>query len=155
MDSSVRVSYQRDSEVKYEQSRTFGDSSKDVTVFTSRITVRNKNAFAITRLSLRDVLPTVTEDEKAFKVTLREPEGLVDATGNEEVTMKEDLGKWKDSKLKRKVRWGKVINGKGGEKDGKYEWLAPLEAGQEVTLTAIWEVKASRGAVWYQHLDNA
>lgn len=153
VDSSVRVSYERTSEIKYEAARAFGEIGKEVTTYNARTTIHNKHPFAITRLILRDALPLVEEDDKTFKVTLKQPDGLLDATGDEQVAIKEDNGgKFKDSKLKRKVKWGNVVNGKGGEKDGKYEWLAPLEAGQEVTLVAEWEVKSARGAKWYEYV---
>lgn len=154
VDPFVRISYDNTSQVGYEAARAFGDADKDVTIFTSRTTVRNKHPFAITRLILHDALPLVGSDDKSFKVTLKEPDHLLSASGEQEVTVQEVSEKWKDSKLQRKVRWGKTMDGRGGEKDGKYEWLVPLEAGQEVTLTAVWEVRSSRGVAWHQGVES-
>ena len=51
-----------------------------------------------------------------------------------------DLGKGvKDAK----VRWSKVENGKGGEKDGMHEWVCGLQAGTNIEFVASWAV-ASR-----------
>ena len=40
------------------------------------------------------------------------------------------------------------------EKDGKYEWIVPLDADQEVSLNAVWEIKSPRGVNWHQTVEG-
>lgn len=42
-----------------------------------------------------------------------------------------------------RVRWSKIENGKGGEKDGMYEWVCSVPAGKKVELLAEWDFRAS------------
>ena len=39
-------------------------------------------------------------------------------------------------------------HGKGGEKDGMYEWVCGIAAGQKVQLEARWDVKAPESVRW-------
>jgi hypothetical protein len=78
-------------------------------------------------------------DDKRIKVILRKPDGLADAKD----------GKWLDLKKDGlKVGWGKMVGGKGGEKEGKFEWLWKVEAGAKVTLESEFEVKAPADVRW-------
>jgi hypothetical protein len=33
-----------------------------------------------------------------------------------------------------RVRWSKVVDGKGGKKEGLFEWVIDVEAGEELTI---------------------
>jgi hypothetical protein len=75
------------------------------------------------------------------KVILRKPEGLADAKDGEIVDLKNNG---------MKVSWEKVVDGKGGEKDGKYVWSWVLDAGLKVKLEAEWEIKTPVDTVWVE-----
>ena len=47
-----------------------------------------------------------------------------------------------------KVYWTKVEKGRGGEKDGMYEWVCGIPAGKKVKLEAEWDVKAPSSMRW-------
>jgi hypothetical protein len=47
------------------------------------------------------------------------------------------------------VRWGNVGD-KGGEKDGKFEWIGSIEAGKEISLVTEWEVKCPVDVTWFE-----
>ena len=91
---------------------------------------------------IRDAIPLGDEDSN-IKVMLLKPDGLAEAKDGEELTV--DLGEGvKDAK----VRWSKVENGKGGEKDGMYEWVCGLQAGTNTEFVASWAVKAPAKVPW-------
>lgn len=96
----------------------------------------------ISDLIARDAIPTC--DDKRVKVILRKPEGLADAKEGELVTV---------NKVEEvKVGWEKLVDGKGGEKDGKFEWRASVKAKDKVTLEVQWEVKAPADTFWAESL---
>jgi hypothetical protein len=109
-----------------------------MTTYTSLINIQNKHHFAISDLVVRDAVPVC--GDKRVKVILRKPAGLADAKDGEVVTLRDGL----------KVRWGAVVDGKGGEKEGKMDWLWGIEAGQKITLEAVWEVKAPADTTWVE-----
>lgn len=80
-------------------------------------------------------------NDKRLKVILRKPKDLADAKAGQVVDLNDGL----------KVRWTDVVEGKGGEKEGQFEWLWKVEAGAKVTLDAEWEVKAPSDISWYEH----
>jgi hypothetical protein len=49
-----------------------------------------------------------------------------------------------------KVRWGKSINDKGGEKEGKFEWVGTIAGGKDVVLVTEWEVKSPVDVDWLE-----
>jgi hypothetical protein len=78
-------------------------------------------------------------DDKRAKVILRKPEGLADAKDGQVVDLKDDG---------LKVSWEKMADGKGGEKEGKFEWRWKVDGGAKVMLEAKWEVKAPADVNW-------
>lgn len=79
-----------------------------------------------------------TSDDKRVKVILRRPEGLAGAKDGEVV----DLSGSAASNAGLKVGWETLVDGKGGEKEGKFEWKWNVDSGAKVTLEAEWDVKA-------------
>lgn len=73
-------------------------------------------------------------DDKRIKVILRRPEGLADAKDGEVVNVRSSDGL--------KVMWEKLVDGVGGERQGKFEWKWKVDAGAKATLESEWEVKA-------------
>jgi hypothetical protein len=47
-----------------------------------------------------------------------------------------------EGKKKQRVRWCKVVDGKGGRKEGLFEWVVEVGAGEELTIETEWDVKA-------------
>jgi len=78
-------------------------------------------------------------DDKHAKVILRKPEGLADATDEQVVNLTNGL----------KVLW-KVVDGKGGKKEGKFEWRCKVDSGEKVTMETEWEVKAPAEIQWVE-----
>ena len=98
---------------------------------------------------MRDLIPHGDADAK-ISVTLRKPEGLALAKDGEEVTL-QTMSEGIDVK----VRWTKVEDGKGGEKEGMYEWVLAVPAGQAVTVEAQWAVKAPSNVKWEEAANRA
>ena len=74
---------------------------------------------------MKDVIPTRDQD-KHTKVILRKPAALAEAKDGQIVDLKMDG---------LKVGWEKVAEGgKGGEKEGKFEWRWKVGSGAKVTL---------------------
>ena len=93
---------------------------------------------------MRDTIPLGNEEAK-IKVMLRKPDGLALAKADEEIAIAlEDTSEVKEAK----VRWAKAEDGKGGEKDGMYEWLCGIPAGKKVQLETEWDVKAPGELKW-------
>jgi hypothetical protein len=104
-------------------------------------TIHNKHRFLLSDLIIRDVIPMSAD--KHIKVLLRKPEGLVDAKDGHVV----DLKKLNDGL---KVRWSPLVDGKGGEKEGRFEFLWKVDAGAKVTVVSEWEVKAPADTFWHE-----
>lgn len=98
----------------------------------------NQHSFPIAIVS-KDTVPLCAD--KRVKVILRKPEGLVDAK-EESVNLSGEDGI--------KVRWCKVIGDKGGEKEGKFEWVGSVKAGKEISLVTEWEVKCPVDVFWQE-----
>ncbi|KAF9459033.1 hypothetical protein BDZ94DRAFT_1269216 [Collybia nuda] len=130
-DTATKVSYSRTSRSAKVEGGSFSEDKKTVT-HNTQITIHNKHTFAIPDLIVCDIIPTC-DDERA-KVILRKPAGLADIKAGEVVTDKEQAGL--------KIMWSKQVDGKGGEKEGKFEWRWSIAAGAKVTLESEWEIRA-------------
>ncbi|KDQ59014.1 hypothetical protein JAAARDRAFT_127570 [Jaapia argillacea MUCL 33604] len=139
-DSSLRISHARIPRTVRDSASAFAEQFKSTT-YTVTTTIRNKHRFAISELVVRDVIPLV--DDKRVKVILRKPQGLAEAKGDQEVMVKD-----KDKEVK--IRWSKVVDKKGGAKEGKYEWLCKLEANGEINLVTEYEVKSPADLNWIE-----
>lgn len=58
-----------------------------------------------------------------------------------------DLNKLKDGL---NVRWSSLVDGKGGEKEGRFEFMWKVDAGASVTVQSEWEVKAPADIDWHE-----
>ncbi|RPD54842.1 hypothetical protein L226DRAFT_616499 [Lentinus tigrinus ALCF2SS1-7] len=141
IDTALRVTYDQKSQTEHEPARSFTEPTK-TTTRTVTTTASNKHSFDIANLVIRDTIPLGNEDAN-IKVMLRKPDGLAQTKDGEEVTVNL-AGEVKEGK----VRWSKVENGKGGEKDGMYEWVLAVPAGKKVTLEAEWAIKAPSNVKW-------
>jgi len=127
------------------------------TTYRSRTTVTNRHPFALRELVVRDGVP-VCEDEKRVSVVLRHPVGLAELEQGEElqVGVKQDAQEGEgededeDEGQKQKVRWCKVVDGKGGRKEGLFEWVVEVGAGEELTIETEWDVKAPVSLKWIE-----
>ena len=123
------------------------------TTYRSRTTVMNRHPFALRELVVRDGVP-VSEDDKRVSVVLRRPAGLAELKQGEELQVgaadddREDKDKDRDNT--QTVRWGKVVDGKGGKKEGMLEWVVEVEAGEELTIETEWDVKAPVSLWWVE-----
>ena len=113
------------------------------TTYRSCTTITNGHSFALRALVLRDGVP-VSEDKKRARIVLRRPEGLAVLEQGDELKVCEGEGQ------KRTVRWGNVVDGKGGKKEGMFEWVAEVGAGEEITIETEWDVKAPVSLSWVE-----
>ena len=141
VDTALRVAYTSRSCTEYEPPRNFSERTK-TTTRTVTSTLTNNHAFDIIGLVVRDAIP-IGDKNANVQVVLRKPEGLLQSKDGEDVSVKM-AGEGVDAK----VRWTKVEDGKGGEKDGIYEWVCNIAAGKKVELEAEWEVKAPANLRW-------
>jgi uncharacterized protein (TIGR02231 family) len=113
----------------------------DTMAYRSRTTVTNRHPFALRELVVQDGVP-VSEDEKSVNVVLRHPACLAELEQGEELQIgAKDGGKEGKSKTQT-VRWGKQVDGKGGKKEGLFEWVVEVGAGEELTIETEWDVQA-------------
>ena len=126
------------------------------TMYRSRTTVTNRHPFALRELVVRDGVP-LCEDEKRVSVVLRHPAGLAELEQGKELKLgvKEEGGPDGDDdegegRKKQMVRWCKVVGGKGGRKDGLFEWVVEVGAGEELTIETEWDVKAPVSLKWIE-----
>jgi uncharacterized protein (TIGR02231 family) len=131
------------------------------TMYRSRTTVTNRHPFALRELVVRDGVP-VCKDEKRVSVVLRHPAGLAELEQGKELQVgaKDDGGREGDGdhdgegegegKKKQRVRWCKVVDGKGGRKEGLFEWVVEVGAGEELTIETEWDVKAPVSLKWIE-----
>jgi hypothetical protein len=136
VDSSTKVTYARSARTVRSSAGTFAEVY-NTTTYTSKITIHNKHPFPISELTVRDAVPL--SDDKRIKVILRKPTGLADAKDGQVVDLKNNG---------LKVQWEKIVDGKGGEKEGRFEWLWKVEGGAQIKLEAEWEVKAPADIRW-------
>ncbi|KAI0794187.1 hypothetical protein C8Q74DRAFT_1194872 [Fomes fomentarius] len=135
VDPALKVSYQQETRTEQEAPRNFADPTKRTTHRTMT-TITNNHPFDISPLVVRAAIPRGDESGKV-KVVLRTPKGLARAKDEEEIAVEADAGDAKDLK----VRWTKVVDGQGGEKDGMYEWICIAPGGKKVALDAEWDVQ--------------
>ncbi len=137
VDTALKVSYQQETRTEQEAPRNFADPTK-TTTHRTMTTITNNHPFDIAPLVVRAAIPRGDESAKV-KLVLRTPKGLARAKDDEEiaVTVTEAAGDAKDLK----VRWTKVVDGQGGEKDGMYEWICIAPASKKVALDAEWDVQ--------------
>ena len=135
------------------------------TTYRSCVTVTNRHPFALRELVVRDGLP-VSDDERRVSVVLRVPDVLADLDQGEEgaavnAKKEEEEGQEEEgrgeskSKSKSKeqiVRWSDVVDGKGGKKEGLFEWVVGVEAGEELTIETEWDVKAPVSLRWVESM---
>ncbi|KAF7984409.1 hypothetical protein HWV62_14456 [Athelia sp. TMB] len=134
-DPSTFISYTRTHKTVRNDTGTFAEASS-TTTYTNVTTIHNKHRFPLPEITVRDTIPLT--DDKRFKVHLKKPDGLADA-GDEVVDLKEVLPGLK-------VRW----SGKGGEKEGRFEFSVAVEAGKKVKVESGWEVKAPSDLKWHE-----
>ncbi|KAJ3530602.1 hypothetical protein NM688_g7685 [Phlebia brevispora] len=139
-DPSMRIRYKL-SRVTSSGSRSMFGAKVRTVVCTAETIVGNKNGFAVSDLVVRDVLPIASED--SIKVELKKPEKLADTQGDKLIEVDDTT----------KVRWSKEADGKGGESEGKYEWLVTVGAGKTVTVKAQWEIKVPEPA-WCEEVPE-
>ncbi len=128
-DATAKVTYARTFKTARSSGGAFAETI-NTTTYTTKITVHNKHAFAIEDLAVKDVIPMC--DDNRVKVVLRKPEVLASAKEGEIL----DVGT-----QGLKVRWEATVDGKGGEKEGKFEWKWRVDTGAQVTMETQWEVK--------------
>ncbi|KAI0042807.1 hypothetical protein FA95DRAFT_1563923 [Auriscalpium vulgare] len=146
-DPDTRIRYSRTANVTSAPDRPFSEQLS-TTTYTSRATIHNRHAFDLPTLIVRDALP-VSDDDKRVNVVLRQPEVLIDAKDGEEKEA-DDTGD-NGAEQRYKVRWGTVKEGSGGKKAGLFEWVGTIGAGQELTLEAVWDVKAPASVKWVEY----
>ena len=150
VDTALRVVYHTDARTVHEPARSFAEPTK-TTTSTVAITVANKHTFDVADLVVRNTIPLGNEEAK-IKVMLWKPDGLALAKADEEIAIAlEDISEVKEAK----VRWAKVEDGKGGEKDGMYEWVCGIPAGKKVQLETVWDVKAPGELKWEEKTGAA
>lgn len=137
-DTSTKVTYARSSKTVKSNGGAFSEVT-NTTTYTTKVSIQNKHQFAITDLIVRDVIPTC-EDKRA-KIILRKPLGLADAKDGESVDLKNDG---------LRVGWEKLVDGKGGEKEGKFEWKWKVGSGARVNVEAEWEIKVPGEFPWVE-----
>jgi len=126
------VTYTRKAKTVKSSGGAFSEEQKTTTV-TAQITVQNKHQFPLTRLIVRDLIPT-SADERV-KVILRKPDGLANLKQGDELALASIAPGLK-------VRWNKQQDGNGGEKEGTFEWLWTVAAGGNILLESEWDIKS-------------
>jgi uncharacterized protein (TIGR02231 family) len=119
------------------------------TTYRSRMTVTNQHPFALRELVVRDGLP-VSENEKCVSVVLRRPAGLADLEQGEECEVDAKDGGREGGGKQHSVRWSKAVDGKGGKKEGLFEWVVEVGGGEELTIDTEWDVKAPTSLRWVE-----
>lgn len=147
IDTALRVTYNQKSRTEQEPERSFAERTT-TTTRTITTTVTNGHAFDVGMLVIRDAIPLGNEDAN-IKVMLRKPEGLAQAKDGEDVIVPLE-----GEVNQVKARWSKVEDGKGGEKDGMYEWVCAVPAGKKVNLEAEWAVKAPSNVKWEETVNS-
>ncbi len=108
-----------------------------------RLTVQNTHTFPVRDLILRDSVPLPSVENTAnsqIKVVLKEPAGLSEAAAGVLV----DVKNAKAGSNSAKVRWEKIM----GDKEGKFEWVLNVDAGEEIKVESEYEVRAPSDFNW-------
>lgn len=92
-------------------------------------------------ITIRDIIPL--SDDKRIKVLLRKPDGLSTAKDRHVVDLKEVRDGLK-------VRWSSLVDTKGGEKEGRFEFLTKVEAGEKVEVKSSWEITSPADLTWHE-----
>ena len=142
VDTALRVAYSTDESTVHEPQRSFAERTKTTTCCATT-TIANKHKDAITGLVVRDAIPRGDEDA-GIGVTLRKPAGLAQTKDGEEVMVSQEEG----GEHEIKARWTTADDGKGGEKNGMFEWVCGIAAGEKVQLKAVWDVKTPDALEW-------
>ena len=133
------------------------------TTYVSRTTITNSHPFALRALVLRDAVP-VSEDVERVNVVLRRPAALADLEQGEELEVGAEDEKEAEEegeegevrpergRARRTVRWSKTVDGKGGRKEGLFEWVVDVGAGEEITIETEWDVKAPVSLKWIERV---
>ncbi|KAI0833815.1 hypothetical protein BC628DRAFT_53983 [Trametes gibbosa] len=143
VDTSLKVAYRQYEKTEHEQRRNFAEPHKTNTR-TKTTTITNQHAHAVTELFVRDAVPLSNEEAK-IAVTLRKPAGLAEVPEGGDVEVKFDEVQ---EGVAAKARWTEFLDGKGGEKDGLFEWQCAISAGKKITLEAEWDVKGPENLNW-------
>ncbi|RPD54829.1 hypothetical protein L227DRAFT_580189 [Lentinus tigrinus ALCF2SS1-6] len=141
VDTAIKVSSEQKSRTEQEPERNFAEPTKTTTQ-TLLTTVTNGHKFDVSDVVVRGAIP-LGNDASKISVALRKPEGLARANDGEDVPV--SLGE--DSKNV-KVCWTTPKDGKGGEKDGLYEWICEVSAGKAIVLETEWDVKGPAKVKW-------
>ncbi|TDL25848.1 hypothetical protein BD410DRAFT_896044 [Rickenella mellea] len=137
-DPSLRISYTRYPRTDETSKLAFAAHTTTSTFKTTAI-IQNKHTFPIKNFILREVIPLSDQDN--IQVVLKLPTGLAEAKEKDIVDQKSEKGNLR-------ARWTRTIGGKSGDKEGKYEWLADIGAGDEVKMEVEWEVRAPADFIW-------
>ncbi|RPD54804.1 hypothetical protein L226DRAFT_616532 [Lentinus tigrinus ALCF2SS1-7] len=141
VDTAIKVSSEQKSRTEQEPERNFAEPTQTATQ-TLLTTVTNGHKFDVSDVIVRGAIP-LGNDASKIKVALRKPEGLARASDGENVPVSLSA----DSKNV-KVRWTTPKDGKGGEKDGLYEWICNVPAGKAIVLETEWDVKGPAKVKW-------
>ncbi|KAG6877251.1 hypothetical protein C0992_010442 [Termitomyces sp. T32_za158] len=145
-DAATKVTYSRTARTVKSEMGAFSEA-QNTTTYTTLITIHNKHGFALSDVVVRDAVPTV--DDKRARVILRKPDGLADSKNGENIVVLKA-----DEKIGT-VAWEKQVDGKGGEKEGKFTWKATVKAKDKVVLESQWELKApADGTYWQETMAN-
>lgn len=139
-DPLTRVSYSRTFKTLRVDSGAFAEAH-NTTTYTNTTTIHNKHRFPLSEVIIRDIIPLA--DDNRVKVHLKNPDGLADAKDGQVVELKkvaEGL----------KVRWSPLVDGKGGEKQGRFEFLSNVDVGGKAIVESGWEVKAPADLRWQE-----
>ncbi|KAI9056768.1 hypothetical protein FKP32DRAFT_1681936 [Trametes sanguinea] len=142
VDTSIKVSYRQDEKTEHEARRSFAEPQRTTTQ-TNITTVINRHNHDIPELIVRESVPLGSEEEK-INIVLRKPAGLADAKDGQIILdrVETDDGEMVNAK----VCWTEVVDGKGGEKDGMFEWIHAIPAGKKISFEAHWDVKSPSDA---------
>lgn len=140
VDTALKVSFAQQSRTEQDVVRNFVEPSKTITR-TLTTTVTNGHSVGIAGLIVCDAIPLGDENAN-MKVTLNKPEGLATAKEDEVVSVSNN------DQEEIKVRWTTPKEGRGGEKDGLYEWVCGIPAGEQVTLETEWSVRGPAQTEW-------
>lgn len=103
---------------------------------------------------VRDSLPIAPSEgyeathDGSIQVVLKRPEALQNATDGSS-TGGIVKGKSKSSETQISVRWSED----NGDKEGRFEWVADIGAGDEVKLESEYEVRAPSNFQWHLRED--
>ncbi len=137
----MKVNYEKKSAVSKTEERSFAEQI-NIATYTSKVTIWNNHKYDVPRLLVRECHP-LSSSVLEVKVILKSPSQLADAKDKEEIKIRDDL----------KVMWSPVVDGKGGEQDGMFEWRSSVKAGEEIVLDAKWEVRTPNGK-WVEYFDS-